>query len=225
MGGSREAQQRGDHCRYERPCANPCPRHVDTSCSRGIPSQQGAPSFTNWENRPPVSIIKNRQKEKILHAVVAHSGIEDRTRGRTAADSGRSGSRSAIRHSPARPGPDRGPDGSRLSTATVSLFSRARCAGLDRQEAVRPPLRETGLPLGCRPPRARGERIGRPPAMTEEQIRHARALLAQPENTITSIAKLLGVSRTTLYKYVPELTAGRDSLVPSGRSPELPGPR
>ncbi|WP_246460698.1 recombinase family protein [Streptomyces himalayensis] len=57
--------------------------------------------------------------------------------------------------------------------------------------------------------RARGERIGRPPAMNGEQIRHARALPAQPENTITSTAKLLlGVSRTTLYKYVPELTAG-----------------
>ncbi|MFI6359882.1 hypothetical protein ACIBJF_46660 [Streptomyces sp. NPDC050743] len=29
--------------------------------------------------------------------------------------------------------------------------------------------------------RARGERIGRPPAMTAEQIRRARALLAQPK--------------------------------------------
>ncbi|MDQ8706096.1 hypothetical protein RCO28_27020 [Streptomyces sp. LHD-70] len=28
---------------------------------------------------------------------------------------------------------------------------------------------------------------------------------------MTSIANLLGVSRTTLYKYVPELAAGRDS--------------
>ncbi|MET8772037.1 helix-turn-helix domain-containing protein [Streptomyces sp. NPDC004658] len=54
--------------------------------------------------------------------------------------------------------------------------------------------------------------------MNEEQIRHARALLAQPENTITSIAKLLGVSRTTRYKYVPELVAGRDSLVPHARA-------
>ncbi|MEV7413200.1 recombinase family protein [Streptomyces althioticus] len=72
--------------------------------------------------------------------------------------------------------------------------------------------------------RARVERIGRPPAMNAEQVRHARALLAQPENTITSIAKLLGVSRTTLYKYVPELTAGRDSLVPSGAGPALPAP-
>lgn len=68
--------------------------------------------------------------------------------------------------------------------------------------------------------RARGERIGRPPAMTPEQIRHARALLADPENSVTSIAKLLGISRTTLYKYVPELAAGRDSLI-AGDSPAL----
>ncbi|MFB7532972.1 helix-turn-helix domain-containing protein [Streptomyces sp. NPDC056178] len=51
--------------------------------------------------------------------------------------------------------------------------------------------------------RARREQIGRPPAMTEEQIRRARGLLTDPENTITSIAKLLGVSRTTIYTYVP----------------------
>ncbi|MFE5027718.1 helix-turn-helix domain-containing protein [Streptomyces sp. NPDC056656] len=68
--------------------------------------------------------------------------------------------------------------------------------------------------------RARGERIGRPPAMTEERC-GARGLLTDPENTITSIAKLLGVSRTTLYKYAPELATGRDSLVPHAR-PSLP---
>ncbi|MFB6678709.1 helix-turn-helix domain-containing protein [Streptomyces sp. NPDC056390] len=39
--------------------------------------------------------------------------------------------------------------------------------------------------------------------MTPEQIRHARALLAQPDNSVASIAKLLGVSRTTIDKYVP----------------------
>ncbi|MGW3820492.1 recombinase family protein [Streptomyces sp. NPDC005046] len=82
-----------------------------------------------------------------------------------------------------------------------------------------------GTHEGLAAARARGERIGRPPAMTAEQIRHARALLAQPENTITSIAKLLGVSRTTLYKYVPELAAGRDSLVASDAPAALPGPR
>ncbi|MFE4255520.1 recombinase family protein [Streptomyces sp. NPDC056910] len=82
-----------------------------------------------------------------------------------------------------------------------------------------------GTHEGLAAARARGERIGRPPAMSEEQIRQARGLLTDPENTITSIAKLLGVSRTTLYKYVPELAAGRNSLI-SGEVPStLPAPR
>jgi transposase-like protein len=34
--------------------------------------------------------------------------------------------------------------------------------------------------------------------------------LAQPDATIASIARLLGVSRSTLYKYVPELKGGGD---------------
>ncbi|MFJ4356936.1 recombinase family protein [Streptomyces massasporeus] len=72
-----------------------------------------------------------------------------------------------------------------------------------------------GTHEGLAAARARGERLGRPPAMTEEQIRHARAMLADPEASISSIAKLLGVSRMTIYKYVPELAAGRASLVGS----------
>ncbi|MFD6936949.1 helix-turn-helix domain-containing protein [Streptomyces goshikiensis] len=44
------------------------------------------------------------------------------------------------------------------------------------------------------------------------QIRRARDLLTRPENTVTSIAKLLGVSRNTIYKYVPELKGGRITL-------------
>ncbi|MFD6358175.1 recombinase family protein [Nocardia tengchongensis] len=54
--------------------------------------------------------------------------------------------------------------------------------------------------------RARGQRLGRPPAMTEEQIRQARALLTRPDETVSSIARLLGVSRSTIYKYVPEIS-------------------
>jgi DNA invertase Pin-like site-specific DNA recombinase len=57
--------------------------------------------------------------------------------------------------------------------------------------------------------RARGARLGRPPAMTAEQIRHARDLLTRPDNTVSSIARLLGVSRATIYKYVREVTTGR----------------
>jgi DNA invertase Pin-like site-specific DNA recombinase len=43
-------------------------------------------------------------------------------------------------------------------------------------------------------------------AVTAEQIRHARDLLTRPGNTVSSIARLLGVSRATIYKYVPEVT-------------------
>ena len=45
--------------------------------------------------------------------------------------------------------------------------------------------------------------------MTPEHIRHTRDLLTGPENTIAAIAKLLGVSRNTIYKYLPELKQGR----------------
>ena len=62
-----------------------------------------------------------------------------------------------------------------------------------------------GTHEGLAAARARGVRLGRPPAMTPEQIRHARALLAQPDETISSIARLLNVSRATIYKYVPEM--------------------
>ncbi|MFD4118775.1 helix-turn-helix domain-containing protein [Streptomyces niveus] len=65
----------------------------------------------------------------------------------------------------------------------------------------------------------------RPPAaITEEQVRHARDLLTHPENTVTSIAKLLGVSRNTIYNYVPELKGGRLALAEPTSTPELPQP-
>ncbi|MFD5272091.1 recombinase family protein [Streptomyces sp. NPDC058335] len=69
--------------------------------------------------------------------------------------------------------------------------------------------------------RARGARLGRPPAMTDEQVRHARDLLARPENTVTSIAKLLGVSRNTICNYVPELKGGRLALAEATNTAEL----
>jgi DNA invertase Pin-like site-specific DNA recombinase len=72
--------------------------------------------------------------------------------------------------------------------------------------------------------RARGARLGRPPAMTEEQVRHARDLLTRPGNTVTSIAKLLDVGRNTIYKYVPELKGGRVALAEATAAAELPRP-
>ncbi|MBR7832985.1 helix-turn-helix domain-containing protein [Actinospica durhamensis] len=70
--------------------------------------------------------------------------------------------------------------------------------------------------------RARGQRLGRPPAMTPEQVKHARDLLTQPENTISSVVRLLNVSRSTIYKHVPELAQGRPA-VPGQRAEELEG--
>ncbi|HZX08855.1 helix-turn-helix domain-containing protein [Kribbella sp.] len=56
--------------------------------------------------------------------------------------------------------------------------------------------------------------------MTPEQIQHAKALLGNADNTVSSIARLLGVSRATIYKYVPEL---RSPAVPGGTARlELP---
>jgi DNA invertase Pin-like site-specific DNA recombinase len=86
-----------------------------------------------------------------------------------------------------------------------------------------------GTLVGLDAARARGQRLGRPPAMTPEQVGHARAMLAQPKASIASIARLLGVSRSTLYKYVPELKPGGDLQLPrpargrhrAGRHPRM----
>jgi hypothetical protein len=46
--------------------------------------------------------------------------------------------------------------------------------------------------------------------MTAEQIPPARDLLTRPDNTVSSIATaMLGVSRATIYKYVPQVTTER----------------
>jgi DNA invertase Pin-like site-specific DNA recombinase len=71
--------------------------------------------------------------------------------------------------------------------------------------------------------RARGQRLGRPLAMTPEQVGHARALLTQPDASIASIARLLGVSRSTLYRYVPELKTGGGDIQAIEPVTEKPG--
>jgi DNA invertase Pin-like site-specific DNA recombinase len=68
-----------------------------------------------------------------------------------------------------------------------------------------------GTNEGLAAARARGQRLGRPPAMNAEQIRQARAILTRPDERVSSVARVLGVSRSTLYKYVPEL--GQDRRV------------
>jgi DNA invertase Pin-like site-specific DNA recombinase len=60
-----------------------------------------------------------------------------------------------------------------------------------------------GTSDGLAAARASGKRLGRPPALTPEQLREVRALLLRPEQTISSVARSVGVSRSTIYKYLP----------------------
>jgi len=55
---------------------------------------------------------------------------------------------------------------------------------------------------GLEAARTRGRVGGRPTVMTPARIEAARALLAVPGATVTSVAKDLGVSRATLYRNV-----------------------
>ncbi len=53
----------------------------------------------------------------------------------------------------------------------------------------------------------RGRVGGRPTVATQEIIRAARDMLPNPDASVTSIAKLLGVSPGTLYNHIPDLRA------------------
>lgn len=55
---------------------------------------------------------------------------------------------------------------------------------------------------GLNTARARGRYGGRPKAMDERKVRMAKSMLADQENTVADVCKALGVSRSTLYKYI-----------------------
>ena len=71
-----------------------------------------------------------------------------------------------------------------------------------------------GTNEGLAAARARGRTGGRPTVITPELLRAARDMLPNPENSIESIAKLLGVSAGTLYNHIPDLRELRTSRVP-----------
>jgi len=53
---------------------------------------------------------------------------------------------------------------------------------------------------GLKAARARGRKGGRPTVMTEKNIRLAKQLHSDPQNSIADILKILGVKRATFYK-------------------------
>src|SRR5690554_181631 len=52
--------------------------------------------------------------------------------------------------------------------------------------------------------RARGRKGGRPRKLTPRQVATARTLLKDREHTVTAVAEMLGVSRSTLYRALEE---------------------
>jgi DNA invertase Pin-like site-specific DNA recombinase len=50
---------------------------------------------------------------------------------------------------------------------------------------------------------ARGRKGGRPRALSEKDLKQARALLTDPELTVEDVARRMGVAPSTLYRYLP----------------------
>ncbi|WP_283137708.1 hypothetical protein [Rhizohabitans arisaemae] len=56
-------------------------------------------------------------------------------------------------------------------------------------------------------------------ALTSSSVtRRARDLPTRSDNSVASIARLLGVSRSTLYMHIPELAGGRAALATGNAS-------
>ena len=66
-------------------------------------------------------------------------------------------------------------------------------------------IRERTL-AGLAAARARGRAGGRKPKLDDKQVREIKALLRMPDIKVAEVARLYGVSRTTLYKYVGVIT-------------------
>lgn len=64
--------------------------------------------------------------------------------------------------------------------------------------------------------RARGRTGGRPPVMTPDQVKAARQMYEQRELTVAEIGRVLGVSRTTVYRTLAR-TATTSDVAPRRR--------
>lgn len=57
---------------------------------------------------------------------------------------------------------------------------------------------------GLEAARARGRHGGRPPKVDAEQIDLAKTLYSNKKHSIEAICKMIGVGKTTLYKYISQ---------------------
>ncbi|SEU46511.1 recombinase family protein [Nonomuraea wenchangensis] len=77
-----------------------------------------------------------------------------------------------------------------------------------------------GTREGLAAARARGRVGGRPTVVSPDLIRAAKDMLPNPEHSITSIAKLLGVSVGTLYNHIPDLKELRAAATARSLDPD-----
>jgi DNA invertase Pin-like site-specific DNA recombinase len=89
-----------------------------------------------------------------------------------------------------------------------------------------------GTREGLAAARMRGRVGGRPTVVTPEILRAARDMLPNPDNSIESISKFLGVSPGTLYNHIPDLRELRTSrhttepdTIPRPRRAQITGQR
>jgi DNA invertase Pin-like site-specific DNA recombinase len=61
---------------------------------------------------------------------------------------------------------------------------------------------------GIEAARRRGKHLGRPAELTPEKIAHARKAIDSGEQSVTGMAKLLGVHRITLHKGLNRVAPG-----------------
>ncbi|WP_438271100.1 recombinase family protein [Shimia thalassica] len=62
---------------------------------------------------------------------------------------------------------------------------------------------------GLKAARALGKFGGRPPSLSDQDVAAARAMLSDPELTVSEVASRLGVAASTLYRHLP---GGRSSI-------------
>ena len=67
--------------------------------------------------------------------------------------------------------------------------------------------------------RARGRKGGRPRKLSADRVRMARRLLADPETTVSDVAKTLGVHRSTLHKALQPSASPAARLKADSRGP------
>lgn len=67
---------------------------------------------------------------------------------------------------------------------------------------------------GLKAARARGRKGGRKEKLTPQQVEMAKAMVKDPNISISSICKTLKISKPTLYRYVPAPGKGRSEETP-----------